>query len=109
MTVVVALITVAEALGAALAARIRAAVRSQLTLAAVGLMLIAIAIMVPASFHAIVVALALLEGMAEPLRAAAVQQTAGDEVRARAASVGSACDMLFSTVALPLAGLGAKR
>jgi hypothetical protein len=110
LTLLVALITVAEAAGAALAPRIPAAnVRGQLTLALCGLALIAAAAVWATAFYAVVVALAFLAGIAEPLRAAAIQQTAGDAVRARAASVANACDMLFSTVAIPLAGFWTRR
>jgi hypothetical protein len=106
LTVLVALITTAEAAGAALAPRVAAASpRGQLALAAGGVALIGAGAAWPAAFHAVVVALTFLEGLAEPLRAAAIQRTAGDAVRARAASVANACDMLFSTIAMPLAGV----
>jgi hypothetical protein len=105
LTVLVALITIAEAAGAAIAPRVPAAnTRGQLALALCGVALIAAGAAWSAVFHAIVVALAFLDGVAEPLRAAAIQRTAGDGVRARVASVANACDMLFSTIAVPLAG-----
>ena len=39
-----------------------------------------------------------------PLRSVAIQRLANDAVRARAASLASACDMALKTIALPLAG-----
>ena len=105
LTLLVALITIAEAAGAAIAPRVPAAnARGQLALALCGVALIAAGAAWSSAFHAVVVALAFLEGVAEPLRAAAIQRTARDGVRARVASVANACDMLFSTIALPLAG-----
>jgi MFS family permease len=106
LTVLVALITISEAAGAAIAPWIPAAnTRGQLALAACGGALIAAGAAWPAGFHAVVIGLSFLEGLADPLRDAAIQRTAGDSVRARAASVANACDMLFSTIAVPLAGL----
>ena len=110
LTVLVALITISEAAGAALAPWIPAAnTRGQLALGACGVALIAAGAAWPAAFHAAVAALSFLEGLAEPLRAAAIQRTASDAVRARIASVANACDMLFSTIAVPLAGVWTKR
>jgi MFS family permease len=110
LTVLVGLITAAEAAGAALAPRIPASgARGQLLLAAGGALLVAAAVIVPATFHAAVVGLALLEGIGEPLRASAIQQSVHDGIRARSASAANACDMLFSLIALPLAGTWAKR
>jgi hypothetical protein len=54
-------------------------------------------------------ALALLSGLADPLRAAAVQRLSKDEARARAASLASVCDMALSTALLPLAGMWRRR
>ena len=65
---------------------------------------IAVAIAFPPAFVAVVVALSFLAGLAYPLRAAAIQRAVPDEVRARAASVASACDMAIKLIALPLAG-----
>jgi hypothetical protein len=110
LTVLVALIAAAEAAGAALAPRIPAAgARGQLVLATAGAVLVAVAFTAPATFNAAVVGLSFLEGIGEPLRASAIQQTARDSMRARAASAANACDMLFSTIALPLAGMWVKR
>jgi MFS family permease len=110
LTVLVALITGAEAAGAALAPRMPAAgARGQLLLAMAGAVLVALAFAAPATFNAAVVGLSFLEGVGEPLRAAAIQQAARDGIRARAASAANACDMLFSLIALPLAGFWVKR
>jgi MFS family permease len=105
MTVLVALITLSEAFGAALASRLpHGGVRVQLLLATLGAGLFAVSLARPAAFQPIVLALAFLMGIAEPLRAAAIQRLASDAVRARAASLASACDMAFMTIALPLSG-----
>ncbi len=55
------------------------------------------------------IALAFLEGVAHPLRAVAIQRAVPDGVRARAASLASACDMAVSLIALPLAGVWQTR
>lgn len=110
LTVLVALLTVAEATGAAVSLRVPAADgRGQLILAAIGALLACAGLAMPSLFHAAVVGLSFLEGMGEPLRAAAIQRAAHDGMRARAASTARACDMLFSTIALPLAGFWVKR
>jgi MFS transporter len=110
LTVLVAVITAAEAAGAALAPRIPAAgARGQLMLGLGGVLLIAAAFVAPNTFHAAVVGLAFLEGVGEPLRGAAIQRAAPDGMRARAASAANACDMIFSTIALPLAGVWTTR
>jgi MFS family permease len=46
-----------------------------------------------------------LEGAVYPARAAVIQALATDAVRARAASLASACDMAISSITLPLTGL----
>jgi MFS family permease len=110
LTVLVALLTVAEATGAAVSLRVPAADgRGQLILAAIGALLACAGLAMPSLFHAAVVGLSFLEGIGEPLRAAAIQHAAHDGMRARAASTARACDMLFSTIALPLAGFWVKR
>jgi hypothetical protein len=110
LTVLVALLTAAEAAGAALSPRVPAGDgRGQLILAVIGALVVSGGLTMPSLFHAAVVSLAFLEGIGEPLRAAAIQRAAHDGMRARAASTANACDMLFSTIALPLAGFWAKR
>jgi MFS family permease len=110
MAALVAMITLAEAAGSAIVARVPAAgARDQASLAAFGAVLLGIALMLPSTFPLVVLALAFLVGVAHPLRAAAIQRVAADSVRARAASMASACDMAFSTITLPLAGLWRSR
>ena len=53
--------------------------------------------------------LAFLPGLIYPLRAAALQQVSGDDVRARIASLASACDMACSTLGLLAAGAVSAR
>jgi hypothetical protein len=59
---------------------------------------------IPNAFVPGVVALCFLMGLAYPLRAASIQRVAADRVRARAASLASACDKALATVALVAAG-----
>ena len=104
-TLLVASLTLAEAAGAILARSLSADVRIQFVLAGVGT-----AILVPALFHpsailVAVVGLSFLLGIAEPLRAAAIQRSSADHVRARAASMASACDKGVATFALIGAGV----
>jgi len=110
LTVLVAMLTAAEAAGAAVSPRVPAADgRGQLILAAIGALVAGAGFAMPSLFHGAVVALAFLEGIGEPLRAAAIQRAAHDGMRARAASTARACDMLCSTIALSVAGFRAKR
>jgi hypothetical protein len=105
VTLLVALITLADAAGSVLATRLPAAgARLQLAAAAVGTLLVAIALMIPAMLVPVTVALSFGTGVLHPLRAAAIQRMAGDGVRARIASAASACDMAISTMFLLLAG-----
>jgi hypothetical protein len=110
VTVLVATLTAAEAGGAALASRLpRATPLAQIQLAALGLILSLSAVAIPATLPVVALALAFLVGLAQLLRAAAIQRLAADERRARAASAASACDMAVSTIVLPLAGLWRSR
>ena len=110
VSVLVATLTAAEAAGAALASRLpRATRRAQIHLAALGLILSLSAVAIPATLPLVALALAFLVGLAQPLRAAAIQRLAADEGRARAASAASACDMAVRTIVLPLAGLWSSR
>jgi hypothetical protein len=105
VTVLVALIASAEAAGAAIAMALPAAgARGQALLAGVGLISIGVAVVFPPAILTVVVGLAFLMGIAQPLRMAAIQRLATDRVRASAASIASACDMAVTTIALPLAG-----
>jgi Major Facilitator Superfamily len=104
MTMLVAVITLAEAMGAAVAARLAPSVRSQMVLGGLGATVAIAGLALPALFVPAVIALSCLEGVVEPLRAAAIQRVAADHVRARAASVASACDKAAATIALVVAG-----
>ena len=104
-TVLVAIITIAEAAGAFLAARLVASGRSQFVLALSGTAMLAAVLLAPRAFLAAVVGTSFLLGIAEPLRAVAIQRVTADHVRARAASIASACDKGIGTMALILAGL----
>ena len=83
--------------------------RGQLILAVIGALVAGAGFAMPSLFHLTVVALAFLEGIGEPLRAVAIQHATHDGMRARAASAANACDMLFSIIALPLAGMLTRR
>ena len=110
LTLLVAVIALAEAAGAAMASRAPAgATRQQWASLLVAVALSGVAVAVPATFYGVVIALSLLAGLAEPLRTVALQRTTSDDARARAASLASACDMLCSTIALPLAGFWRDR
>src|SRR5262245_52912939 len=93
MTLLVAALTLAEAAGSAAAMRATGAgVGVQQMLAALGAAACVVAALQPAAFIAAVIALSFLEGAAHPLRAAAIQRTVPDTIRARAASIASAFD-----------------
>ena len=105
MTLMVAAITLAEAAGSALAAYLpEAGTRAQIALALLGGAVLAAALAVPSTIVGAVCLLAFLYGLADPLRAAAIQRTADDGQRARAASLANLCDMTVTTIVLPLAG-----
>jgi hypothetical protein len=108
-TLLVAAITLAEAAGAIVAARLVAAVRTQFILAAAGTAMLAAACLQPTTFLPAVVGLSFVLGVAEPLRATAIQRASADHVRARAASIASACDKAVATVALLVAGAVPRR
>jgi MFS family permease len=105
VTIIVALITLADAAGSTLAMRLPSAgVRAQVALAATGAILAGVALTIPALVAPIVIALSFATGVSHPLRAATIQRMATDGMRARAASAANACDMAFSTIVLLLAG-----
>jgi MFS family permease len=105
VTLLVAIITLAGAVGSAVASRLpEAGARTQLAAAAIGSLLVAVAWTIPATLVAVTIALSFGTGVLHPLRAAAIQRVASDSVRARAASAASACDMALSTLFLLLAG-----
>jgi hypothetical protein len=74
-------------------------------LALSGTAMLAAVLLEPRVFLAAVVGSSFLLGIAEPLRAAAIQRVTADHVRARAASIASACDKAIGTIALVLAGV----
>jgi predicted MFS family arabinose efflux permease len=103
LTVMVAAFTLAEAAGSMAAARMAGTgVRVLLALCALGVACFALSVAQPGISIAMVILLAFLTGIAEPLRAVAIQHMAADAARARAASLASACDMVFMLIALPL-------
>ena len=105
VTVLVAVITLANAAGSVLATRLPATgARTQLTAAAIGSLLVAVGLTFPAALVTVTIAFSFGTGVLHPLRAAAIQRLATDGIRARAASAASACDMALSTILLLLAG-----
>jgi MFS family permease len=111
VTALVAAMTLSEAAGAWMAARVwRNDGRLHLLLLACGAAIFAATLIVPAGAAVAAVVLAFLPGLIQPLRAVALQRVAGDGVRARIASLASACDMACSTLGLLAAGaLSARR
>jgi len=108
-TMLVAIITLVEAAGSAVAARLGATVTQQIALAGLGAATMAASFMLPAVFLPTVVTLSFLLGVIQPLRATGIQRLAADDVRARAASVASACDKAMATIALLCAGSLSRR
>jgi MFS family permease len=105
LTFVVAAAAIADACGSLLASQAVARALNQWLLAGAGFVIALVPLGAPATLTAAAIGLAFLAGLIEPIRATAVQRIAADGVRARAASLASACDMAFSTVVLPLAGV----
>ena len=105
----VAVVTLAEALGAFLAARLAANISMQLALSASGTLVLGAVLLQPGIFLPAIVVASLLLGIAEPLRAMAIQRMSADDVRARAASFASALDKAIATVALVIAGVMPRR
>jgi hypothetical protein len=105
VTVLVAMLTAAEAIGCAWASRLPGVTASlQRRLLSCASVLVVIVLAAPALMPMAALLLAVLTGLAEPLRAAAIQRLASEQIRARAASAASACDMAVSIIALPVAG-----
>jgi MFS family permease len=107
-TILIATVTLAEAAGSFVASRAAADARSQSVLAMLGIGVAGAALVIPRAFQPAVVALSFLIGLMFPLRAAAIQHVAADGVRARAASLASACDKVLATLALLLAGVAPR-
>jgi hypothetical protein len=108
MTAFVAIVTLAEAAGSLVGAHVTCSVRAQLLLVVLGIVLTIGGGVFPSTFLPAVISLCFLMGMAHPLRAAALQRVAADGMRARVASLASACDKMFATAALVFAGLAAR-
>jgi MFS family permease len=105
VTLVVAIITLADAAGSVLAGRLPATgSRMQVALAAVGAVVAGIALTWPAALIPSTIVLSFATGVSHPLRATAIQRMATDGMRARAASAANACDMAFSTILLLVTG-----
>jgi dipeptide/tripeptide permease len=110
VTALVAAVTLSEAAGAWMGTRVwRRDGRLHLLLLACGAAVFAVSQLFPAGAAAAAVALAFLPGLIHPLRAAALQRVAGDGVRARIASLASACDMACTTLGLLAAGAVSAR
>jgi len=115
VTLLVAAITLVEAAGAALAGRVPwRGPRIHLVLAAAGaavsaVSIVAVSCAAPGGLTFAAVGLAFLLGLIQPLRATALQAAAADGVRARVASLASACDMACSTLSLLVAGAWRSR
>jgi MFS family permease len=103
-TILVGSVTLAEAAGALVARRATAGLRNQLLLILLGALSLAATLAYPSALIPATVALSLLLGIAEPLRATAIQSLSADHVRARAASIASACDKGVATMSLIVAG-----
>ena len=105
MTWLVAAIVLAEAIGSAIATGARdAGLRIQVAIGLFGALTLVIGLAVRPLLVPSAIVLSLLDGLALPLRSVAIQRLANDAVRARAASLASACDMALKTIALLLAG-----
>jgi hypothetical protein len=103
LTWLVAMFTLAEAAGSMTAGYVSRAGAGGLTLLCVlGAACFGVSVRYSSATVPMVLVLAFLTGLAEPLRASAIQQMAADTARARAASMASACDMVFMLIALPL-------
>lgn len=106
ITIAMAAMTLAEALGSMLASSVpNAGPRHQVALAALGTLTWTAALAFPSAFLPAAATLSFLFGLSEPLRDTAIQRAAPDDARARAASIASACATAAEAIALPLAGL----
>jgi len=110
VTALVAAMTLSEAAGSWMAARVwRNDGRLHLLLLASGTAVLAVSLVSSAGVAAAAVALAFFPGLIHPLRAIALQRVAADGVRARIASFASACDMACTTLGLLAAGAVSAR
>ena len=106
VTLLVAALTSAEAGGSWIASRLPRITLNGHLIACAGVVAI-LAITTP-GLSMVAPILAFVAGVAQPLRAAAIQRLAPDSARARVASAASACDMAISTIMLPIAGVVAS-
>ena len=105
VTLIVAVITLADAAGSTLAGRLAAAgPRVPVALAAAGTVVACVALTWPAALIPATIALSFATGLSHPLRAVAIQRMVSDDMRARAGSLASACDMALSTILLLVTG-----
>jgi MFS family permease len=99
----VAALALAESGGSMVGARQVWFTRPSSLLVAAGAVLPAM-VVAPSLLGPAALVLSALAGAVYPARAAAIQALATDAVRARAASLASACDMAISSITLPLTG-----
>src|SRR5262245_60519992 len=105
VTLIVAMITLADAAGSTLAMRLPAVgLRTQIALATAGAIVAGAALAFPSALVSATIALSFATGVSHPMRAATIQRLASDGMRARAASVANACDMALSTILLLITG-----
>jgi len=105
LTLVVAVITLAEAAGAALAGHVPiVGVRELWLIAAGGAAVAGATVGLPFGTLIAAVALSFILGLVQPLRATLLQRRAADHARARVASLASACDVACSAIAVSVAG-----
>ena len=108
-TLFVAMTTVAEAVGAGIAARLTIGARVQRLVVFSGAAMLGVGILVPVALVPAIVALALVIGVLEPWRATAIQRAAADHMRAQAASLASACDKILVSAAFVALGVLPRR
>ena len=105
MTLRVAAIVLAEAIGSAIAIGAPdTGLRIQVAIGLFGALVLVTGLVVRPLLLLSAIGLSLLDGLALPLRSVMIQRLANDAARARAASLASACDMALKAIALPLAG-----
>ncbi len=104
VTWLVAALSLVEAAGSLVGSQQLRLARPSWLLALTGVV-VAVAMVKSSLGGAAALVLAGLAGVAHPARAAAIQSLASDAIRARAASLSSACDMAMSSITLLLAGI----
>ncbi|NOT24811.1 MAG: MFS transporter [Acidobacteria bacterium] len=105
LTLAVAAMTLAEAAGAFVAARSSGCgSRGLWLLASGGVVTFAAALVLTSGILLAAVVSSFILGLMHPLRATLLQREAVDSARARVASMASACDVAFASIAVSLAG-----